>query len=143
MPSTLSAAVSAGASALAAQRTRIEVAVSNIANSESTRAADGQPYRRRSVMLSPESVNSFDAAMGEASATGVKVTNIVEDQDPFRRRYEPSHPDADADGFVALPNVDAPEEMVDMMGAARAYQANLAAISLIREMVAKALELGR
>lgn len=143
MPSTLSAAVSAGASALAAQRTRIEVAVSNLANSESTRAADGQPYRRRSVMLAPDSVNSFDAAMGNASATGVKVTSIVEDQEPFRRRYEPSHPDADADGFVALPNVDAPEEMVDMMGAARAYQANLAAISLIREMVAKALELGR
>jgi flagellar basal-body rod protein FlgC len=67
----------------------------------------------------------------------------VEDQAPFRRRYEPSHPDADADGFVALPNVDAPQEMVDMLGAARAYQANLAAISLIRDMVAKALELGR
>jgi flagellar basal-body rod protein FlgC len=143
MPSTLSAAVTAGASALAAQRTRIEVAVSNLANAESTRAADGQPYRRRSVMLAPDAVNSFDAAMGEVSATGVKVTSIVEDQDPFRRRFEPSHPDADADGFVAMPNVDAPEEMVDMMGAARAYQANLAAISLIRETVAKALELGR
>ena len=143
MPSTLSAAVSAGASALAAQRTRIEVAVSNIANSESTRAADGQPYRRRAVMLAADSVNTFDAAMGQASATGVKVTSIVEDQAPFRRRYEPGHPDADADGFVALPNVDAPEEMVDMMGAARAYQANLAAIGLIREMVNKALELGR
>ena len=67
----------------------------------------------------------------------------MEDQTPFRKRYEPSHPDADDDGFVSLPNVDAPQEMVDMLGAARAYQANLAAISLIRELVAKALELGR
>ena len=73
----------------------------------------------------------------------MKVAGIVEDQMPFRKRYEPSHPDADAEGFVSLPNVDASEEMVDMLGAARAYQANLAAIGMIREMVAKALELGR
>jgi flagellar basal-body rod protein FlgC len=67
----------------------------------------------------------------------------VQDQTPYRRRYEPSHPDADKDGFVSLPNVDTSAEMVDMLGAARAYQANLAAIGLIKEMVAKALELGR
>jgi flagellar basal-body rod protein FlgC len=95
------------------------------------------------VILSADPVNSFDAALGQASATGVKVTNIVADQAPYRRRYEPGHPDADADGFVSLPNVDASEEMVDMLGAARAYQANLAAIGLIKDMVAKALELGR
>ena len=71
------------------------------------------------------------------------MAGIVEDQSPFRTRYEPSHPDADANGFVALPNVDAPQEMVDMLGAARAYQANLAAIGLIRDMVSKALELGK
>jgi flagellar basal-body rod protein FlgC len=141
--STLSSAISASATALAAQRTRIEVAVSNIANSESTRSADGQPYRRRNVVLSSEPVNDFDAVLGGVEATGVKVAGIVEDQTPFRRRYEPGHPDADADGFVAMPNIDAPEEMVDMMGAARAYQANLAAIGLIRELVAKALELGK
>ena len=76
-------------------------------------------------------------------ASGVKVTSIVQDQTPFRRRYEPSHPDADKDGFVSLPNVDTSSEMVDMLGAARAYQANLAAIGLIKEMVNKALELGR
>ena len=141
--STLSAAISAAASALSVERTRIEVAVSNIANAESTRGADGQPYRRRDVVLAPDQVNTFDSALGSASATGVKVAAVVQDQAPFRRRYEPSHPDADADGFVSLPNVDAPQEMVDMLGAARAYQANLAAIGLIREMVAKALELGR
>ena len=141
--STLSAAVSASASALGVERTRIEVAVSNIANAESTRGVDGQPYRRRDVVLAEDSVVSFDRVLGQASATGVKVAGIVQDQTPFRRRYEPSHPDADKDGFVSLPNVDAPQEMVDMLGAARAYQANLAAIGMIRELVAKALELGR
>ena len=140
---TLSNAINASASALAAQRTRIEVAVSNLANAESTRSADGTPYRRRDVVLAAEQVGSFDQVLGQASATGVKVTGVVEDQSPFRKRYEPSHPDADAEGFVSLPNVDAPQEMVDMLGAARAYQANLAAINIIRDMVAKALELGR
>ena len=141
--STLSAAVTAAASALSVERTRIEVAVSNMANADSTRSADGQPYRRRDVLLQADPVNSFDVALGQAGATGVKVAGVVADQAPFRRRYEPSHPDADPDGFVSLPNVDASEEMVDMLGAARAYQANLAAISLIKDMVAKALELGR
>jgi flagellar basal-body rod protein FlgC len=143
--SGLSAAVSAAASALNVERTRIEVAVSNMANAESTRGPDGQPYRRRDVVLSSDPVKSFDAVLGDAkaTATGVKIAAIVQDQAAFRRRYEPSHPDADAEGFVSLPNVDAPQEMVDMLGAARAYQANLAAIGLIKEMVNKALELGR
>jgi flagellar basal-body rod protein FlgC len=140
---TLSAAINASASALTAERTRIEVAVSNLANAESTRSADGTPYRRRDVVLAPDRVNAFEAALGRSGATGVTVAAVVEDAAPFRRRYEPSHPDADAEGFVELPNVDAPQEMVDMLGAARAYQANLAAISIIRDIVAKALELGR
>jgi flagellar basal-body rod protein FlgC len=142
MPNLL-AAINASASALGVERTRIEVAVSNMANAESTRGPDGQPYRRRDVVLAADQVNAFDTALGEATATGVKVAGIVQDQQPFRRRYEPSHPDADKDGFVSLPNVDTPQEMVDMLGAARAYQANLAAIGLIREMVDKALDLGK
>ena len=141
--SQLSAAISAAASALNVERTRIEVAVSNIANAESTRGADGQPYRRRDVVLSSDPITNFDSMLGEAKAMGVKVVGVVQDQAAFRRRYEPSHPDADTDGFVSLPNVDAPQEMVDMLGAARAYQANLAAIGLIKDMVNKALELGR
>ena len=142
MPS-LYAAFGASASALDAQRTRLEVAVSNLANAESTRGPDGQPYRRRDVLLESAPVESFDAALGNAGAVGVKVSGIVEDQTAFKRRYEPSHPDADADGYVSMPNVDAPEEMVDMLGAARAYQANLTAIGLIRDLVQRALELGR
>jgi len=141
--STLSAASKAAASALAVERTRIEAAVSNLANAESTRSADGKPYRRRDVVLRAEPVETFQAALGRSTATGVKVAAVVEDQSEYRRRYEPSHPDADKDGFVSLPNVDAANEMVDMVGAARAYQANLAAIGIIRDMVAKALELGK
>jgi len=139
----LSTAITASATALDAQRLRIEVAVSNIANAESTRGPDGQPYRRRDVVLRAEPIEPFSHSLGRAEAIGVTVNDIVEDQSPFRRRYEPAHPDADAQGFVAMPNVDVPEEMVDMLGAARAYQANLTAINLIRDTIQKALELGR
>ena len=141
--STLGSAITASASALSAERTRIEAAVSNMANAESTRGPDGQPYRRRDVLLAVDHSASFDSALGRANAVGVKVAGVVEDQAPFRRRYEPSHPDADAQGFVQLPNVDPQNEMVDLIGASRAYQANLTAITLIRDLVAKSLELGR
>jgi flagellar basal-body rod protein FlgC len=141
--SSLFGALNASASALDVQRARIEVAVSNVANADSTRGADGLPYRRRDVVLSEAPIDSFDAALGRADAVGVKVDDVVEDQAPFRRRFEPSHPDADADGYVAMPNVDVPEEMVNMLGAARAYQANLTAIGLIRDTMQRALDLGK
>lgn len=141
MPS-LRSAIDASASALDAQRARMEVAVSNLANAESTRGPDGQPYRRREVVLETKPFATELGARG-VHATGVRVAGVVEDQSDFRRRFEPSHPDADADGFVSVPNVDVPEEMVDMLGAARAYQANLTAISLIRETVQRALELAK
>jgi flagellar basal-body rod protein FlgC len=138
--STLAGAINASASALDAQRARMEVAVSNMANAESTRGPDGQPYRRREVVLETKGATSMS---GHIEAAGVAVSAVVEDQAPFRTRYEPSHPDADADGFVKVPNVDVPEEMVDMLGAARAYQANLTAIGLIRDTVQKALDLAK
>ena len=141
--SSLIGALNASATALDAQRSRIEVAVSNMANAESTRGADGQPYRRRDVVLSEAPMDSFDAALGRAGAVGVRVDDIVEDPTPFRRRFEPSHPDADGEGFVAMPNVDVPEEMVNMLGAARAYQANLSAIGRIRDTMQRALDLGK
>jgi flagellar basal-body rod protein FlgC len=140
---TLSDALNASASALAVERTRIEVAVSNLANAESTRGPDGLPYRRRDVVLAPSVETSFESAMNRSGAAGVRVAAVVEDTAPFRRRYDPSHPDADERGFVAMPNIDAPEEMVDMLSATRAYQANITAIGLIREVVQKALELGK
>jgi flagellar basal-body rod protein FlgC len=141
--STLGAAIAASASGLNAERARIEVAVSNLANAESTRSADGGPYRRRDVVLSSDAVSPFAGSLQTAVATGVKVAAVVEDRAEFRRRYQPSHPDADAEGFVALPNVEPAEEMVDMLSAARAYQANLTAINLVRDMVQRALELAR
>jgi flagellar basal-body rod protein FlgC len=140
--STLFNAINASASALDVQRARMEVAVSNMANAESTRGPDGKPYRRREVVLETAEVNGQGATFS-VQPQGVKVAGVVEDQTPFRQRYEPSHPDADANGFVSVPNVDVPEEMVDMLGAARAYQANLQAISLIRDTIQKALELGK
>ncbi|WP_291983017.1 flagellar basal body rod protein FlgC [Luteitalea sp.] len=141
--STLNTAVTAAASALAAERTRIEVAVSNLANAESTRSNGGTLYRRRDVVLAADTVQSFDGALGKATATGVRVAAIVEDTTPAQRRFDPSHPDADAEGFVEMPNITPAMEMVDMVGASRAYQANLTAINLIRDLVSRALELGR
>jgi flagellar basal-body rod protein FlgC len=143
MSGPLRSAIDAAASALNAERARIEVAVSNLANIESTRGPDGKPYRRRDVVLQSAPIDSFDQVLGRASATGVQVAGVVEDQSAPRRRYEPSHPDADKEGYVSLPNVDPAEEMVDMLSAARAYQANLVAIGLIRDMVSRALELGK
>ena len=140
---SLLGAIGASASALDAERARLEVAMSNIANAESTRGANGQPYRRRGVVLTPTSLDSFESELGKVGAVGVKVADIVEDPSPFRKRYEPSHPDADAEGYVSVPNVDVPEEMVDIVSAARAYQANVAAINVIRDTIQKSLELGK
>jgi flagellar basal-body rod protein FlgC len=135
--------MSASASALTAERARIEVAVSNMANAESTRGANGQPYRRRDVVLASNPVDSFDDVLGRAGAVGVKVADIVEDQAPFNKRYDPAHPDADKDGWVSMPNVDVPEQMVDMLSATRAYQANLNAIGMIKELIGRAMDLGK
>ena len=139
---TLSSAINASATGLDAQRARMEVAISNMANAESTRGADGQPYRRREVVLESKPFESSFDPSGDA-VHGVRVAAILEDDAPFARRYEPGHPDADAEGYVAVPNVDVPEEMVDMVSAARAYQANLTAIGLIRDTIARALELAK
>jgi flagellar basal-body rod protein FlgC len=141
--STLGSAIEASKSALNAERARIEVAVSNLANAESTRSASGQPYRRRDVVLAADPVSPTFEGTLEDAAVGVRVAAVVEDGAEFKRRYDPSHPDADADGFVALPNVEPAEEMVDMLSAARAYQANLTAINLVRDMIQKALDLAR
>jgi flagellar basal-body rod protein FlgC len=140
--SNLLSAIDASASALDAQRTRMEVAVSNLANAESTTGPNGQPYRRREVVLTSQPFEaSFD---GQANgAVGVRVAAVQEDQSDFQRISDPTNKNADADGFVAMPNVNVPEEMVDMLGAARAYQANLTAIGLIRETIQRALELAK
>ncbi|MGN7453828.1 flagellar basal body rod protein FlgC [Paenibacillus pasadenensis] len=138
------------ASALTAQRLRMDVVSSNIANAETTRGSfvDGQfqPYKRKMVVLEPMKAGSFDSMlrseMGEASK-GVKATRIVEDQSPEKLVYNPNHPDADASGYVRMPNVDVAKEMVDMISASRAYEANVTALNATKAMFVKALEIGK
>ncbi|HYE85985.1 MAG TPA: flagellar basal body rod protein FlgC [Vicinamibacterales bacterium] len=141
--SSLSSALAASASALKAELVRVEVATSNLANADSTRGPDGGPYRRRDVILGSAPINTFESELGGMRATGVEVQEIVEDTAAFKRRYEPSHPDADAEGYVGFPNVNTAEEMVDLLSAARAYQANLAAVGVVRDLLQSSLELGR
>ncbi|ASA96209.1 MAG: flagellar basal-body rod protein FlgC [Anoxybacillus sp.] len=137
------------ASALTAQRLRMDVISANMANVDTTRAkmVDGkwQPYRRKMVVMQPnESFSSFlNKAMNERSAGGVKVTKIVEDQTPFKLVYDPSHPDADENGYVQLPNVDPLKEMVDLMSATRSYEANVTVLNATKGMLMKALEIGK
>jgi len=125
------------ASGLYAQRKRLDVIAENIANATTTRTAKGGPYRKQEVL--------FEAHMGEFEdgAGGVEVAGVVESPEPPKMVYDPSHPDAGPDGMVAMPNVNIVEEMVDMITATRAYEANIQAINSARTMVTKALELGR
>ncbi len=137
------------ASALTAQRVRMEVASENIANADSTRGGPaGGPYRRKQVVLSaldaPEmSDPMLRELMGQATAGGVAVVGIEDDQSPLPQMYEPSHPDADANGYVSYPNVDVPVELADMLAASRAYEAAAAAIKVARETDALTLDLIR
>lgn len=137
------------ASALTAQRLRMDVISANMANVDTTRAkmVDGkwQPYRRKMVVMQPnESFSSFlSQAMNERSAGGVKVTKIIEDETPFKLVYDPSHPDADENGYVQLPNVDPLKEMVDLMSATRSYEANVTVLNATKGMLMKALEIGK
>lgn len=135
------------ASALDAQRTRLNVISSNLANVESTKTAEGGPYRRKDVVFSAAPAgSSFEEALRsnlEGSQPGVSVTQVIQDDRPFKRLYEPQHPDADPDGFVLYPNINAMEEMVNMISALRSYEANVTALNATKSMAMKALEIGR
>jgi flagellar basal-body rod protein FlgC len=135
------------ASGLTAERMRMDVTAQNLANAQTTRGADGQPYRRKEVVLAErQAPGSFGAALAGAMTTGAKgveVAAISEDQTPLKRVYDPSHPDADADGYVQMPNVDTVAEMVDLISAQRAYEANVTAMQAAKQMFAKTLELLR
>lgn len=138
------------ASALTANRLRMDVVSSNIANAETTRSefVDGewQPYKRKVVQLQENSFESqLQKAMGtqDSSSEGVKVESIREDQEPFKLVYNPTHPDANEEGYVEMPNIDIVKEMVDMMSASRSYEANVTALNATKSMYMKALELGR
>lgn len=145
-------ALNTSASALTAQRLRMDVVSSNIANAQTTRAkinenGEVEPYRRKMVVLEPKE-GSFQSFLREAEgasslSNGVKVTKIVEDDAPFKLVYNPDHPDANAEGYVQLPNVDPLKEMVDLMSATRSYEANVTALNATKNMLLKALEIGK
>ncbi|MDY0405890.1 flagellar basal body rod protein FlgC [Virgibacillus sp. 179-BFC.A HS] len=138
------------ASALTAQRLRMDVISSNLANAETTRAkmnANGEyePYRRKMVQLETDKPN-FATYLENASANqtpGVKVAKIAEDEEPFKLVYNPGHPDANAEGYVQMPNVDPLKEMVDLMSSTRSYEANVTALNATKGMLMKALEIGK
>jgi flagellar basal-body rod protein FlgC len=138
------------ATALTAQRLRMNVTAENLANANSTKGADGQPYRRKEVVLQSVGQGGFgaqlNAAMGSGSGMapgGVQVAAVAEDQTAGKLVYDPSHPDANAQGYVQMPNVDTVTEMVDLIDAQRAYEANVTAMSASKQMFAKTLEILR
>jgi flagellar basal-body rod protein FlgC len=141
---SLFSVLSIGSSGMQAQRTRAEMLVQNLANAETTRTPEGGPYRRQDVVFESASVSSPFSSVLDAevnSSEGVAVSQIVTDTRDPERRYMPGHPDADRDGYVAFPRVNPAEDMVDLMGAARTYEANIAAIAAVKDMIERSIDL--
>jgi len=133
-------------SGLTAQKLRMDVIAQNIANAGVTRTENGGPYRRKMVVLSSIKEGSFRNELEKAAkvqAGGVKVERVIEDQSPLVPVYDPNHPDANEEGYVMMPNVNTAQEMIDMLGASRAYEANVTAFNATKAMILKALEIGR
>jgi flagellar basal-body rod protein FlgC len=143
-------AIDISGSGLSAERLRMDVTAENLANAQTTRGANGQPYRRKEVVLQ-EAPGSFGASLsaamgggGNGSSGGVQVAGVVEDTaTPLKRVYDPGHPDADAQGYVSMPNVDTVTEMVDLISAQRAYEANVTAMQSAKQMFSRTLDLLR
>jgi flagellar basal-body rod protein FlgC len=132
-------ALDASGSGLSAERLRMDVTAENLANAQSTRGADGSgPYKRKQVVLEQAGSSFADSLQ---AARGVRVAGIVEDPTPPRRVYDPGHPDADAQGYVTMPNVNTVTEMTDLIGASRAYEANVTAMQTAKSMFARTLDL--
>ncbi|MHB1313915.1 MAG: flagellar basal body rod protein FlgC [Christensenellales bacterium] len=135
------------ASGLTAQRLRMDVISQNIANIDTTRTEAGGPYRRRVAVFASKEGNAFASYLSAARAAsvgrGVYIARIAEDMSDFKMEYDPTHPDANADGYVSLPNVDEATEMVDMMSATRSYEANVTAFNAMKNIAMKALEIGK
>ncbi|HEY3426126.1 MAG TPA: flagellar basal body rod protein FlgC [Negativicutes bacterium] len=139
-------AIDSAASGLTAERLRMDVISNNIANVNTTRTAEGGPYKRQSVVFAPRSNSkSFTQMLSNEMDTGdgVRVVGITKDNSPSRLVYEPNHPDANQDGYVEMPNINIVSEMVDMITATRAYEANVTAVNSAKSMALKALEIGK
>jgi flagellar basal-body rod protein FlgC len=138
--------LSVSASGMSAQRARAELLVENLANAETTRTPEGGPYRRKDAVFTTQPAESpfasiFESQLGRPDGVGVSEV-VVDNSDP-ERRYLPGHPDADKDGYVAFPRINPAEDMVDLMGATRSYQANVAAISSVKDMIQRSIDLLR
>ncbi len=134
------------ATGMTAQQTRTDIIAQNIANAQSTRDADGNIYKRKMVVFSEKSFPSFSDTLAQATGTvgkGVTVSKIVEDDSEGNKVYDPSHPDADEDGYVTYPNVNIVTEMTDMIDASRSYEANVTALNSTKSMALKALDIGK
>jgi flagellar basal-body rod protein FlgC len=143
-------AIDSSGSGLQAERLRMDVTSENLANAETTKGADGQPYRRKEVVVqeagatnTPTFASILAGASSSAPTHGVKVTGIVEDQSALKRVYDPGHPDADKDGYVTMPNVNTVTEMTDLITASRSYEANVTAMQTAKTMFSKTLDLLR
>ncbi|MDI6816243.1 MAG: flagellar basal body rod protein FlgC [Actinomycetota bacterium] len=132
-------------SGLSANRLWLDTISSNIANANTTRTAEGGPYRRRDIVMTPQGRGGFSQLLGSAGSTsagqGVKVAAILKDSSAPRLTYNPEHPDADANGYVAMPNVNVVTEMVNMIAATRAYEANVTVMNAAKSMAMKSLEI--
>ena len=142
---SLLSALSISASGMSAQRQRTELLVENLANSDTTRTPEGGPYRRKdAVFVTDPSAGDFSSMFESAiggNNSGVRVAEIVTDQRDPEKRYMPGHPDADKDGYVAYPRMNPAEDMVDLLGASRGYQANVSAVSAVKDMIQRSLDL--
>lgn len=139
-------AIDAAASGMTAERLRMDVISNNIANANTTRTADGGPYRRQMVVFEPRSEqDSFGQMLSRQmeAGDGVRVTGIIKDNAPLKLMYDPNHPDANQAGYVEMPNVNIVSEMVDMITASRAYEANVTAVNAAKSMALKALDIGK
>jgi len=139
--------INTSATALTAEKTRIDIIAKNMANANTTRSTGGMPYRRQMVIFQENKGTPFShflsKQMNKNDKEGVRISKIVEDDSPFKLVYEPGHPDADENGYYKLPNVDVVKEMVDLISAQRAYDANITAMNTSKSMLMKALEIGR
>jgi flagellar basal-body rod protein FlgC len=140
-------AMDISSSALSAERTRMNLISGNLANASATRTPEGGPYKRKdAVFMATPSEDRFGRALNNAAARDalrVEVSEIVEDQTPGRLQYDPGHPDANAQGYVAMPNVNVVEEMADMITATRSYEANVTAVQAAKSMALKTLEISK
>jgi flagellar basal-body rod protein FlgC len=139
-------ALALSASGLEVQRRRMNIIASNLANVNSTKSVNGAPYRRRDLLIRADRTQPFSATLnrsGIPDPPGVKAVKVIEDKRPPRQVYDPQHPDANKDGYVQTPDINTIEEMVNLITASRAYEANVTAMNISKSMAQRALDIGK